>query len=321
MRRSPALWAGATVPWCRLGTKVSVHMPRTLVVGASGFIGQRLWRGLPEQDRVGTFCARAMPGLERLDLRDGRQTAELVRRVAPAVIVQPAALPNVDWCEDHRDECWAVNVDGTANLAGAAREVGAKLVYFSSDYVFDGQDGPYAEDDPPRPISVYGEAKLAAERLIQERLTNYLIVRVTVVYGWEQQGKNFVMGVIRRLGQRETMRVPVDQIGSPTYADNLVEVLRALIGADQRGLFHIAGPERMDRFTFAGVAADVFGLDRSLLIPVTTAELGQRAARPLRAGLRIDKVRAAVTPPLVVPAEGLRRMRDHGDTGAGEMRS
>jgi dTDP-4-dehydrorhamnose reductase len=283
------------------------------VVGASGFIGQILWRALPAGRRAGTYCASAVAGLEHLDLRDASQTLAFVGRVAPSVIFQTAALPNVDWCEDHRRECWAMNVEGTANLARAAREVGAKLVYFSTDYVFDGRDGPYAEDDTPNPISVYGEAKLAAERFIQEHLPDHLIVRVTVVYGWERRGKNFVMGLIRRLGHGETIPVPGDQIGSPTYADNLVDVVLDLVSADRRGIYHVAGSEVMDRYTFACLAADTFGLDKAGLLRVTTAELGQRAARPLRAGMRVDKVRSVVTTPLLAPAEGLRRMRDQGN--------
>lgn len=210
-----------------------------------------------------------------------------------------------------------MNVEGTANLVRAAGEAGARLVYFSSDYVFDGRDGPYTEDDTPNPISVYGEAKLAAERFIQEHLPDHLIVRVTVVYGWERQGKNFVMGLIRRLSQGEMMRVPGDQIGSPTYADNLVAAVLELAAHGQRGVFHVAGSELMDRYTFACLAADTFGLDRAGLLRVTTAELGQRAARPLRAGMKIDKVRSVVRTPLLAPAEGLRCMRDQGNPFAG----
>jgi dTDP-4-dehydrorhamnose reductase len=109
------------------------------------------------------------------------------------------------------------------------------------------------------------------------------------------------------------MRVPIDQIGSPTYAPNLVDVIMELVAGDQRGVFHVAGSELMDRYAFACLAADTFRLDKARLLPVTTPELRQRAARPLRAGMRIDKVRSVVTTPLVDPADGLRRMRDESD--------
>jgi dTDP-4-dehydrorhamnose reductase len=284
-----------------------------LVVGASGFIGYLLWQKLGLEQCAGTYFSHPVEQLLPLDLRDAAQTLRLVEELAPAVIYQPAAQPNVEWCQQNREACRAMNVDGTANLVTAAKKVGARFVYFSTDYVFDGVDGPYAEDAPPNPISVYGEAKLAAEQLIARELEDYLIIRVTVVYGWERQGKNFIIGLINRLSRGETMNVPVDQVGSPTYADNMLDVVLELVAQERRGIYHVVGSEVMDRYAFARIAAEVFELNPDLLIPLTTAQLGQKAPRPLQAGMLVDKAQAVVSTRLVGPREGLSIMKAMGN--------
>ena len=142
----------------------------------------------------GTYCTHPVDGLRQLDMRDVAAVQRLVAEVRPELIIQPAAQPHVDWCEDHVQESYDINVAGTRNLAEAARAAGARYVFFSTDYVFDGAAGPYAEDAATDPPNVYGRHKLEAERLIAATLQDYLIVRVCGVYGFERQGKNFVMG-------------------------------------------------------------------------------------------------------------------------------
>jgi len=288
------------------------NAPR-LVVGASGFIGHLIWSKLPVSQRQGTFCTDPQPGLVHLDLRDADETWALVHRLSPAVIFQPAGLADVDSCEIDPSECRATTVAGTLTLARAARAVGATLVYFSSDYVFDGQRGPYEEDDLPCPINEYGKAKLAAERHILETLDNHLIIRSAGLYGWERRGKNFVMGLLARLRQQNATNVPVDQIGSPTLADNMIAVVFELIALGQRGTFHVSGSQIIDRYSFAGLVAEAFGLNQELIRPVRTPDLGQKAARPLQAGLRSEKAEWLVSTRLMKPEEGLRAMRQHGN--------
>jgi len=285
----------------------------SLVVGASGFIGRILWHKLSPNGRHGTFCNYALPNLIPLDIRNVEETLQVVRHLSPSTIFQTAALPYADTCEENPEECWSINVRGTENLVRAAREVGARFVYFSSDYVFDGIHGPYSEDHNPCPINVYGKAKLVAEKLIQDQLTNYLIIRINVVYGWERREKNFVMGLINRLSQGQTMKVPIDQVGSPTYADNMVDAVLELANSAHCGIYHVAGYQSMDRYTFACIAADVFNLDKRLCIPVRTKELSQKAARPLRAGLCAHRVQSIVSTKLLGPSEGLALMRNQGN--------
>jgi dTDP-4-dehydrorhamnose reductase len=282
---------------------------RNLVVGASGFIGNILHQKL-EATSVGTFYSHPAHGLTHLDIQDREQVSSCVNAIKPAVIYHPAATPNVDWCEDNPDACNAVNVSGTRNLALAAKKASAKLVFFSTDYVFDGLKGPYSETDKPNPINVYGQAKWAAEQIVAAESANSLIIRITVVYGWEARGKNFVMSLIERLKHGSTVKVPIDQTGSPTFADNMLETVLELVRREAIGTFHVCGERLLDRYAFARLVATTFSLDQSLLIPVSTSELGQRARRPLQAGMRIEKVQSLVSKPLLAPEEGLLIMKD-----------
>lgn len=282
---------------------------RILIVGASGFIGSALHSACGA-DAVGTYCLHPTEGLRHLDLCDAGAVQRLVADVQPTLIIHPAAQPNVDWCEDHAAESHAINVAGTRHMAAAARAAGARYVYFSTDYVFDGSAGPYREDAATDPPNVYGRHKLEAERAVASVLDDYLIVRVCGVYGFERQGKNFVMGLLARAQKGEPMNVPSDQWGNPTYADNLAAAVRELALSSHRGVYHVVGPDHLDRISFARLACSVFGLDPGFLRPRTTAELGQRARRPLRGGLDTAKARAVLATPLLAPRQGLELMRE-----------
>jgi len=281
---------------------------RALIVGASGFIGSAL-RGVFGAQAVGTYCTHPVDGLLPLDIRDAAAVGRLVSAVRPQLIIHPAAQPHVDRCEDHVDESYAVNVTGTRNVAAAARAAGARYVFFSTDYVFDGRGGPYREDALPDPPNVYGRHKLEAERLIADNLEDYLIVRVCNVYGFEPAGKNFVMALLARGRRGEPMPVPSDQWANPTYADNLVVAVRELAQSGQRGILHVVGPEYLDRVSFARLACATLGIDPAFLRPRTTAELVQRAPRPLRGGLDSAKARALLETPLLRPQQGLERLK------------
>ena len=284
---------------------------RIFIVGASGFVGRIMFESLSREHEVyGSFYSNYVKGLIHLDMTDIKAVKEILTSLKPDVIIHPAANPNVEYCEEYPEETWQVNVEGSRNLIETAREIGAKLVYFSSDYVFDGADGPYSEDDAPNPINEYGSQKLAVEKLIVNSLDNYLIIRITVVYGWERNGKNFVAGLIKNLKNRRSMKVPCDQIGSATYANNMVQVVKELIEADKTGIYHVAGTDVMDRYTFAKNVANIFELDDNLLIPVTTNQLGQKAKRPLKAGMKVDKVQKDVSIQLMNVKEGLKEMKN-----------
>jgi len=265
-----------------------------LVVGGSGQVGGAL---LAEASRrgiavTGTFHANARPGLVpwdgTLDAFDA-----LVAEVQPGFVIYAAGVAHVDRCETEGGECdrWNARVPGElARRCGGAR----RFIYFSTDYVFDGVGGPYGEDDPVGPLSAYARSKLAGERAVLGADPTALVVRTTVVYGPEPQGKNFVAQLRGRLGRGERMRVPRDQVSTPTYNVDLAARTLQLVLQGASGVWHVAGPDVLDRYAFARLAAAAFGLDASLLDAVPTPSLGQAAPRPLKGGLRTGKLTAAL---------------------------
>jgi dTDP-4-dehydrorhamnose reductase len=286
------------------------HSTSVLIVGASGQVGHHLAlaaerRGLPWS---GTFHANPRPGLQALDVRDAATVARVVGAAKPAYVIVPAAAAHVERCELEAQRTYEVNVVGTSHLVDAANEVGAAVVYFSSDYVFDGADGPYDELAPTNPISQYGVQKLSAEHLIMQRATEALIVRTTVVYGPEPQGKNFIYRLLAALRKGEEIAVPMDQISTPTYAPALADAVFDLLAAGVRGVINVAGRELATREEFAREAASAFGEDPTLVRPVLTSELGQVAPRPLRGGLRSELAERRLGRELPGYTEGLRRL-------------
>jgi len=284
---------------------------RALVIGASGQVGAALVARLRARGHVvvGTHARVPGPDTRPLDLADPAAVERVVAESEPDWVLCPAGLTLVDYCEDHPDEALLLNCEGPAVAARAAAKREAGFVFFSSEYVFDGVAGPYAEDDAPNPRSVYGRSKLEGERLVQAVNPRALVVRTTVVYGPEPQGKNFVYQLLRRVRRGEPMRVPADQRSSPTYNADLAAAVVELCERALCGVIHVAGPEVLDRYAFARLACEVFELDPGVLIATRTAELGQRAPRPLAAGLRVDRARAMLATRLRGPREGLEAMR------------
>jgi dTDP-4-dehydrorhamnose reductase len=229
------------------------------------------------------------------------------------VVFLAAADANVDRCEREPQITARVNVDAPGTVAKICGELGAVLVYYSTDYIFDGAAGPYGEEDRPNPICVYGAQKAGAEEEIRGLLpTSHLILRTTVVYGSEPAGKNFLIRLLQNLRNQTAIRVPTDQIGSPTFVNDLAEASWELVDADARGTFNVAGSERMDRHAFALLAARTFQLDPAPISGVVTSELNQVAARPLNAGLRVGKVEGSLQRPMVGASEGLARLARSG---------
>jgi dTDP-4-dehydrorhamnose reductase len=292
---------------------------RALVIGASGQVGAALHARLAARGHsvTGTHHRVPQPGTRPLDLGDAAAVERVIGETAPAWVFCPAGLSHVDYCEEHQEEARRANRDAPAAAAGAAARAGAGFVYYSTEYVFDGVAGPYGEDDPPRPLSVYGRSKLEGERAAAEANPRALIIRTTVVYGPEPQGKNFICQLLRRARAGERVTVPADQRSSPTYNQDLAAATIELAERAVSGVVHLAGPVVLDRHAFVLTACEVFGLDPALVAPVTTAALGQRAARPLNAGLKIERARSLLGTPFRGPKEGLAAMRAVLEGGAG----
>ncbi len=284
---------------------------RALVVGASGQVGAALLRALADRghEATGTYGHHPAEGLAHLDVTDRAAVERAVQAARADWVLCPAGLTHVDHCEEHPQEATAINRDGALHVARAARDAGAGFVFYSSEYVFDGTGGPYAEDDPAKPLSEYGRSKWEGERAVLAEIPRAIVIRTTVVYGPDRQEKNFVYQLIRNCRGGQPMRVASDQISSPTYNVDLALATVELCERDARGVYHLAGDGILDRYAFAQLACEVFALDCSRVTPVATSSFGQKAARPLKAGLRIAKARALLATPLRSPEAGLRAMR------------
>ncbi len=268
---------------------------KAVVIGGSGQIGGWLLRSLAGRghDAVGTYCSVAYPGLVHVDGGDLEGSAAWLRARTPDVVFFPAGFTWVDGCERDPAKARGANLEQPLNLARVAAEVGSKFVYYSTDYVFDGVDGPYDESAPTNPLSVYGVAKLDAEKALGDLLgDSLLIARTSWVYGPERQGKNFAYQLVKTLRSGKPLTVPSDQISSPSYGPDVAEASVRLIEAGRSGIYHVVGPEVLSRPAFARAIAEAFGLDPDPIEARTTAELGQGAPRPLNGGLLSPRIAA-----------------------------
>ncbi|VVC03153.1 GDP-L-fucose synthase [Candidatus Burarchaeum australiense] len=294
---------------------------RLLVIGASGQLGRALVEEAPEWDfeAMGTYesrpAASASPPLQHfhLDMTDAKEVESVFEKAKPDACVLAAAYTNVDGCETDKAMADRINVEGTRNVAEACKRRNCLFVFISSDYVFDGKKGPYSEEDEPNPINHYGRTKLEGEK-IALGVKEHLVVRTTIVFDF-REAKNFATRLAERLRAGEQVLVPVDQVGSPTWAPNLAEAICELISEKKRGTYHVVGRDLMNRFEFALTVARFFALDERLLKPVKTADLAQAARRPLKAGMKINKAKKELQTKLLGVKEALDEAEERGMLG------
>ena len=268
---------------------------RAVVIGGSGQIGGWLLRELVERghEGIGTYASVPFPGLIPLNAGDLKGSAAWLRNQKPDVVFYPAGFTWVDGCERDTARARSANLEQPLNLAKVAAEAGAKFVYFSTDYVYDGLAGPYTEAAETNPLSAYGLAKRDAERALAEVLGDGLLtVRTSWVFGPERQGKNFAYQLVRTLTEGKELVCPSDQVSNPSYGPDVARAVIDLFAQGRSGVIHVVGPEVMDRVTFAQGIAEGFGLDPGLIVGKTTAELGQTTPRPLNGGLLTPRLDA-----------------------------
>lgn len=282
---------------------------RILLTGANGQLGHELQRWLAPLGSL-VACTRADCDLERPD-----QLREVIRRVAPAIIVNPAAYTAVDRAESEPARAAAVNRDAVVVLAEEAKRIGATIIHYSTDYVFDGSKvGWYGEDDAPAPLGVYGRTKWEGEAALRASGVPHLILRTSWVVG--THGANFARTMLRLATTNETLRVVADQIGAPTSTPLISEVTAALVrrlaaeGADRfpLGTYHLAAAGETSWHDYARFVFVEAGLDPARVHPITTAEYPTPARRP--ANSRLDTTRLRSTFGVALPAwsEGVREV-------------
>ncbi len=269
---------------------------RITVTGANGLVGSRLCRWLVIQGHVVTAIARGnrrtVGDFEYLscDLADHEAVGRALAAARPEVVVHTASMTEVDACERSPEAAWAANTLAAAHVARHARASGAHLIHVSTDYVFDGQDGPYDEDARPNPSGVYARTKWLGEEAVRLLAGSWGIARTAVVYGYPpSQRPNFGSWLLGTLREGKTARLFVDQYVSPSLALNVAEQLAEMSERRLDGIWNIAGAEVVNRMEFGEALVDVFGLDRRLLVPIKLADAGMASPRPPRSGLRVDK--------------------------------
>jgi dTDP-4-dehydrorhamnose reductase len=272
-------------------------MQPVLITGANGLLGQFL---------VKVLMARGIPvvatgkGKSRLPFADDYRTLDFTDRdsvrsvlfeTRPSVVVHAGALTQVDPCELDPDECYRVNVDGTELLLNETRRIGARFIFISTDFVFDGSAGPYKETDALCPISIYGDSKSKAERLVQESGAAWSIVRTILVYGTPFVGtrSNIITWAKDNLEQGKVIKVVSDQWRTPTYVGDLAHGIALIIERGAKGIYHISGKDLLTPYDMAWKTANLLGLDTSLLQKVNGSTFTQAGRRPARTGFIIDK--------------------------------
>jgi dTDP-4-dehydrorhamnose reductase len=217
--------------------------------------------------------------IEEIDIRKEEESVFRIEKLRPDIVIHIAAYTDVDGCERDEERAFAVNAEGTKYVALAASRCLAKLVYLSTDYVFDGNKmEPYVESDLPHPLNVYGRSKLQGEQYVQELVKNGLIIRTQWLYG--RHGKNFVASILQQAREKKALSIVDDQIGSPTYTVDLAKAMSVLIQFDAQGIFHAANSDRCTWFTFGQAILNLSRMDEVKMIPISSEELGRPAVRP-----------------------------------------
>ncbi len=228
----------------------------------------------------------------------------------PDVVIHLAALSLPNYCELNKEECNSVNIHGTENIIAACKSINAYLLFASTDFVFNGENGPYKEDDKMDPVNYYGISKMKAEELCMASGLQFSIVRLCSVYGKSLSGKHrgVVMWVKENLTNKEPLKVFIDQVRTPTYVDDVVKAIISISEKKLTGIYHIAGEETLTPYAMALKTADFLGLDKNLIEKVTSATFEEAAKRPPVTGLIIDKAKNELPFEPINFEEGLKKM-------------
>ena len=276
---------------------------KILVTGANGLLGQTIIRLLLEkqyeviatgkgEDRVD---ANSSPGYiyKDIDITDGPAVERLIMEHRPSIIVHAAAMTQVDQCELNKQDCYNINVTATRFIIDAAKAVNARLIFVSTDFIFDGNNGPYNENDEPAPVNYYGSTKLVAEKAVMESGLDYAIARTILVYGSvPATGRTNIVGFVRQnLEANKPIKMVTDQVRTPTFVDDLAKGIILIIEKNGKGIYHLSGEQEMTPYDIAVETAKYFGLNEALISKASTDDIKQPAVRPAKTGFNISKAK------------------------------
>ena len=291
---------------------------KILITGSNGLLGQAITSIFSRESDL-ELIQTSVEDKSYLDFGQNYRTLDItvkddVKRIVefyePDVIINCAAFTNVDKCETERELTWKINVDGVKNLIIAARRSNSKIIHFSTDYIFDGKNGPYSEDSLPNPVSFYGREKLASENALVTSDVKFTIVRTLVLYGIGNNVKpNFALWMLEELRNNRPVNIVTDQISNVTMIDDLAFGVLKITEKDCTGIYNIAGADILSRYDFTMKMCDVFHLNKELVLPITTAKLNQSAPRPLKSGLTTLKMESELGFKPMDSLEGLRLLK------------
>jgi dTDP-4-dehydrorhamnose reductase len=274
---------------------------RILVTGANGLLGQKLTAILqrdPAVHTIATSKGKLSYDLEKgthleLDISDASQVNQVLQETRPEIVINTAAMTQVDLCETERELCWKSNVEAVKHLIASCQKANIHLIHVSTDFIFDGTRGPLDETEKPAPVNFYGESKLEAEKLLQNSSISWCILRTVLVYGVtrDMSRSNIVLWVKKSLEEGKAIQVVNDQWRTPTLAEDLAEGCYLAAKKKAKGIYHISGKDLLSPYDIAIQTAEFFKLDKSLISPSDSTKFKQPARRPLKTGFIIDKAR------------------------------
>ena len=276
---------------------------KILLTGSNGLLGQKLVALIAKAsgfELVATSRGQnRLPADEldyhyqSLDVTDKSQVMELISAHRPDAIIHTAAMTNVDQCETEQERCHTLNVEAVSHMIEAARATGAFLLHLSTDFIFDGSYGPLDEEATPNPISVYGQSKLDAEKLLIDSDIDWAIARTVLVYGLahDMSRSNIILWVKKSLENKTPIKVVNDQWRTPTLAEDLARGCFLIVKNRARGIFNLSGKDFLTPYEMAVKTAEFFDLDTSTMTKADSGSFSQPAKRPPKTGLKIDKAR------------------------------
>ena len=276
---------------------------KILITGANGLLGQKLVAliaPMTDVDLVATSRGESrIAGIsdpftyDSMDVGESQNVMEVISRHKPNVVIHTAAMTNVDQCENDHEGCLLMNVQAVENVVKACEENDSFLVHLSTDFIFDGEDGPYTETDSPNPVSFYGDSKLKAEELVQNSSLSWAIARTILVYGITpgMSRSNIILWVKKSLEEGKHINVVTDQWRTPTLAEDLAMGCYLIASKKAEGVFNIGGKDLLTPYDMAIMVANYFDLDKSFISEADSSTFSQPAKRPPRTGLTLDKSR------------------------------
>ncbi|MBS1951460.1 MAG: dTDP-4-dehydrorhamnose reductase [Cytophagales bacterium] len=273
---------------------------KILVTGCNGLLGQKLVELISTtEDHYLIATAKSklvipfIGEFHALDITSSWQVEQVLAATKPDVVINTAAMTQVDQCETEKEKCWLNNVTSVEHLVKACQNVEAHLVHLSTDFVFDGTHGPLDENEKPNPLSYYGESKWASEKIVEKSNIGWTIVRTVLVYGVTQDmsRSNIVLWVKKNLEEGKKINVVTDQWRTPTLAEDLATGCYLAATKKTKGIYHISGSEMMTPYDIAMATADFFKLDKSLIQQTDSTKFTQPARRPPKTGFIIDKAK------------------------------